>query len=231
MAKVKKKIWSVVMPRSFTDIGAKELLCLLALHIYRVPLLLRLSYAVQEGDRVLFTRNVPAYWKAMRSFLQIAVEQTIVMSVSTYLKTCLNIKWRRKITKYLHKDYFEKNNYYHVESMLKDVDARMTDISMALSVFQFIGQTELTPEGTMQLAPHAPTYSDADPTANERVALVVLSCECPCLDRCNYSQVFSYCKSKKVTYDLYQNTGVLFLQLDLYQNQVSFLVVDKNARL
>jgi ABC-type uncharacterized transport system fused permease/ATPase subunit len=127
MAKVKKKIWSVVMPRSFTDIGAKELLCLLALHIYRVPLLLRLSYAVQEGDRVLFTRNVPAYWKAMRSFLQIAVEQTIVMSVSTYLKTCLNIKWRRKITKYLHKDYFEKSNYYHVESMLKDVDARMTE--------------------------------------------------------------------------------------------------------
>ncbi|CAD7940750.1 unnamed protein product [Amoebophrya sp. A120] len=112
-----------------------------------------------------------------------------------------------------------------------DVDVRITDAASAFAALQFIGQCQLGDDGRLYLAPHAPGYHKTDHAANERVALVVLTCEVPGLDRCTHSQIFSFCKARKVTYDLFQNTGVLFLQLDLVHETVSLLVIDRNRRL
>ena len=74
---VKSKIWNMLLPKTFTSSGAIEILQLIALYIIRIPVLLDLSDIVKEGDRVLFTRDVAAYWITFRRFLISAVSQTI----------------------------------------------------------------------------------------------------------------------------------------------------------
>ena len=124
---VKSKIWSTFLPKSLRGVGAWELGCMLALHLYRVPLLLRVTFCVQEGDRVLFTRNRKAYGIAQRMFLILAVETALVQALMDYFKKHLNIKWQKKLTHKLHNRYFAKANYYHVETLVDNVDARMTE--------------------------------------------------------------------------------------------------------
>ena len=124
---VKSKIWSMLLPTSWSSTGAKEIMMLIALYIVRIPVLLDLSDIVKEGDRVLFTRDVKAYWSTFRRFLFSALSQTVIQEVSTYLKKKLELKWREKVTKKLHENYFDKSNYYHVETLVSDVDARMTE--------------------------------------------------------------------------------------------------------
>ena len=124
---VKSKIWNMLLPKTFTSSGAIEILQLIALYIIRIPVLLDLSDIVKEGDRVLFTRDVAAYWITFRRFLISAVSQTVIQEISTYLKKNLELKWREKVTKKLHENYFDKSNYYHVETIVSDVDARMTE--------------------------------------------------------------------------------------------------------
>ncbi|CAD7971268.1 unnamed protein product [Amoebophrya sp. A25] len=124
-----------------------------------------------------------------------------------------------------------KNEAHPVSFWVVDVDARLTDTAAAFSALQFVGQCDFGKDGNLHLAPHAPGYSRTDSAANERVALVVFLCEVPGLASCTHSQIFSFCKSRKVTYDLFQNTGVLFLQLDLTHDTVSFLVIDRTPKL
>jgi len=124
---VKSKIWNILLPKTWTSAGTSEILQLIVLYIIRIPVLLDLSDIVKEGDRVLFTRDRSAYWKTFRRFLLSAVSQTVIQELSTYLKKKIELKWREKVTKKIHANYFDKSNYYHVETIVSDVDARMTE--------------------------------------------------------------------------------------------------------
>lgn len=113
-----------------------------------------------------------------------------------------------------------------------DVDVRLTDAAAGLQTFQFLSQTALDARsGRFFLRPDSSSYDAAHPELNERVGLLVHPHECPGLSRYNHAQVFSYLKSKKITYDLLRNCGAIFLQLDLVHEQIGFLCIERNHRL
>ncbi|GKV25366.1 hypothetical protein SLEP1_g34815 [Rubroshorea leprosula] len=130
------------------QVGARNLLALVAIAVLRTGLSNRLAKVQGFLFRAAFLRRAPLFFRLISENILLCFLLSTIHSTSKYITGTLSLRFRKILTKLIHAHYFENMAYYkisHVDGRIRNPEQRIaSDVPRFCSELSEIVQDDLT---------------------------------------------------------------------------------------
>ncbi|PKI61174.1 hypothetical protein CRG98_018405 [Punica granatum] len=142
------KVLTAILLSKMGQMGARDLLALVATVVLRTTLSNRLAKVQGFLFRAAFLRRVPLFFRLISENILLCFLLSTVHSTSKYITGTLSLRFRKILTKLIHTHYFENMAYYkisHVDGRISNPEQRIaSDVPRFCSELSELVQDDLT---------------------------------------------------------------------------------------
>ncbi|KAK9272001.1 hypothetical protein L1049_002370 [Liquidambar formosana] len=142
------QVLAAILLSHMGQMGARDLLALVAIVVFRTALSNRLAKVQGFLFRAAFLRRVPAFFRLIFENILLCFLQSTLHSTLKYITGALSLRFRKILTKLIHTHYFENMAYYkisHVDGRITNPEQRIaSDVPRFCSELSDLLQDDLT---------------------------------------------------------------------------------------